>query len=169
MYNFKPRFILIEGSFQFDESWKIGMLSTRLPCGDAAIFVKETDDNLDHEPDVKKQKLDLNRTGAKTLTKEQGVSGEGDPLLPGVDYHVTGELRTKPGRGLTTLSLSCSDKMLKWNVLGIQAGRNILFESFMSFLFKNMNSHDISFLNSGVSVFLPSAEQSISKLLDHCQ
>jgi len=138
-----------DGSFQFDESWKIGMMSTRLPCGDAAIFVKETDDNLDHEPDVKKQKLDLNRTGAKTLTKEQGVSGEGDPLLPGVDYHVTGELRTKPGRGLTTLSLSCSDKMLKWNVLGIQGSlcsyllQNKVFLSSLIIVNKVFNEHSL--------------------------
>lgn len=31
-----------------------------------------------------------------------------------------GEVRTKPGRGDPTLSVSCSDKLAKWNILGIQ-------------------------------------------------
>jgi len=138
---------------QFDESWKIGMLSTCLPCGDSAIFVKdvqEGDDTVDQEPDVKKQKLDLNRTGAKTLIKE---AGEGDPLLPGVDYHVTGELRTKPGRGVTTLSMSCSDKMLKWNVLGIQG-------SLCSYLLQNK-----IFLSSLIIVNNVYNEQSLDRAL----
>ncbi|XP_076358814.1 tRNA-specific adenosine deaminase 1-like [Tachypleus tridentatus] len=50
------------------------------------------------------------RTGAKCVPGDyQDSQGEG------VDYHVTGVLRTKPGRGERTLSLSCSDKMARWN------------------------------------------------------
>lgn len=43
-----------------------------------------------------------------------------DPFLPGVLYHNTAAVRTKPGRGDPTLSLSCSDKIAKWNSIGWQ-------------------------------------------------
>lgn len=43
-----------------------------------------------------------------------------DPHLPGLAYHSTGVLRVKPGRGEPTLSLSCSDKLARWGVLGFQ-------------------------------------------------
>ena len=33
---------------------------------------------------------------------------------------VPGSFRTKPGRGDPTQSLSCSDKMTKWNLVGLQ-------------------------------------------------
>ncbi|XP_076356949.1 tRNA-specific adenosine deaminase 1-like isoform X2 [Tachypleus tridentatus] len=59
--------------------------------------------------------FDIHRTGAKCVPGDyQDSQGEG------VDYHVTGVLRTKPGRGERTLSLSCSDKMARWNVCGLQ-------------------------------------------------
>lgn len=58
---------------------------------------------------------DIHRTGAKCVS-----GGPADPLHPGVGYHSTGVLRVKPGRGEPTLSLSCSDKLARWGVLGFQ-------------------------------------------------
>lgn len=58
---------------------------------------------------------DTHRTGAKCVP-----GGPADPLQPGVGYHSTGVLRVKPGRGEPTLSLSCSDKLARWGVLGFQ-------------------------------------------------
>ncbi|KAF7654550.1 hypothetical protein LDENG_00068390 [Lucifuga dentata] len=58
---------------------------------------------------------DIHRTGAKCVP-----GGPADPLHPGVGYHSTGLLRVKPGRGEPTLSLSCSDKLARWGVLGFQ-------------------------------------------------
>lgn len=58
---------------------------------------------------------DVHRTGAKCVP-----GGPADPLLPGAGYHSAGALRVKPGRGEPTLSLSCSDKLARWGVLGFQ-------------------------------------------------
>lgn len=103
------------------------------PCGDASIFLKDYCVNDDKQakkrlttedevigPCVKKYKTedhyDVYRTGAKCLSKETRQ----DPHLPGTAYHVIGAVRTKPGRGDQTLSVSCSDKLFRWYSCGIQ-------------------------------------------------
>ncbi|XP_076239356.1 tRNA-specific adenosine deaminase 1-like [Calliopsis andreniformis] len=140
--------LLLSGSksdiFTMDDTKKIQLLegisfhffTSQTPCGDCSIFPKEKFDRND-EPLTKIGKydcdegdiitescnnknnepiIDIYRTGAKCVKAEQYQ----DPRLPGINYHVVGPLRTKPGRGNPTLSLSCSDKMAKWNILGLQ-------------------------------------------------
>lgn len=125
------------------------LFSSHVPCGDAAIFpngkvleirhhntttaVSNTSsaDERDDCPALKKRRInswsqpsseigdiieDINRTGAKCLAGEKHP----DQKLLGVGYHVVGCVRTKPGRGDPTLSVSCSDKILRWNCVGIQ-------------------------------------------------
>lgn len=77
----------------------------------------ETLDIYRQEDDVAKDLWapDIHRTGAKCVPGETS-----DPKEPGVRYHNIGVLRVKPGRGEPTLSLSCSDKMARWTVLGFQ-------------------------------------------------
>lgn len=89
-------------------------------CGDASIFqnIVAHDSTTEEEgTPSKRQKLseagDENFTGAKIIARDFDVPRD---LL----VQSTGAMRTKPGRGVHTLSMSCSDKMARWNVLGVQ-------------------------------------------------
>lgn len=106
--------------FQMDDENKIKLkngisfhfFTSQTPCGDCSIFLKETCDNDPPPTKIRKEEhiiKDIYRTGAKCVKSENYH----DPYLPGVNYHVVGPLRTKPGRGNPTLSLSCSDKIAK--------------------------------------------------------
>lgn len=83
------------------------LLISALPCGDASIVEQEG------------RKRD--RTGAKIVPQD------GSARLPeagDVESHdcsqTRGVVRRKPGKGSPTSSVSCSDKILKWNMLGFQ-------------------------------------------------
>lgn len=88
-----------------NENISFHFFSTHVPCGDAAIFPKDNDDNdfgiclfenntVDDIP-TKRLKMDpdIFRTGAKCLEHE----GKQDKKLSGTDYHTTAAIRTKPG------------------------------------------------------------------------
>ncbi|XP_070514974.1 tRNA-specific adenosine deaminase 1 isoform X2 [Cardiocondyla obscurior] len=105
--------------------------SSQTPCGDCSISPKLITEFDDSSPSCKIRRIneninkcivtkscyqDVYRTGAKCVKGEKVQ----DPHLPGIDYHIVGPLRTKPGRGDPTSSLSCSDKMAKWLILGLQ-------------------------------------------------
>lgn len=115
--------------FHFDENSKRYVLASDLkfhmftsssPCGDASIFatsdnhvIGNNDDDDVGEPEAKKMReyQPDGFTGAKLMFDEDVE----DPM-----DQVEGKIRTKPGKGDRTMSLSCSDKMARWNFMGIQ-------------------------------------------------
>ncbi|XP_058126685.1 tRNA-specific adenosine deaminase 1 [Anopheles ziemanni] len=128
------KFVLKKGhSFHF--------FTTHSPCGDASIFERSdgvSKGDEDEGPQVKRCRMDIpialekesfgsvvmvsgeagnpsivvgGKTGGKLLQTE----ADGDLMAQTI-----GAVRTKPGRGIRTLSVSCSDKMARWSVLGLQ-------------------------------------------------
>lgn len=127
-------FLITEGKFQLKEGITFVFFSSQLPCGDSSIIPKIGDEDhigdllttlkrkaneeiCDVELKVAKPSNDIHRTGAKCLP-----GSVQDPKEPGSTYHIYGQVRTKPGRGDRTLSVSCSDKMARWIHIGIQGG-----------------------------------------------
>ena len=101
-----------------------GMLSNdkNVCSGEDHRMINKDGDQKDHSVQDNKQTVELGtvvsdiyRTGAKCVP--EGIQ---DPLGKGEDYHTVGAFRTKPGRGERTLSMACSDKLSKWNLLGCQ-------------------------------------------------
>lgn len=127
------------GVCKLKENISFHFFTTQIPCGDAAIFPMEISSTCDNTSTRKRtvsedsnnictkpkkcrygdtpagSVVDIHRTGGKCV-----VGGAQDSHEPGMAYHVLGALRRKPGRGDPTQSMSCSDKMLRWNVLGCQ-------------------------------------------------
>ncbi|KAL3618649.1 hypothetical protein CASFOL_037468 [Castilleja foliolosa] len=55
-----------------------------------------------------------------TTNSPENTSAECIPSDYSVRQNATGTVHRKPGRGDTTLSVSCSDKIARWNVVGVQ-------------------------------------------------
>lgn len=93
------------GAFALRPGTALALYVSQPPCGDASIC------------DGAAVAAVAGRTGAKPLAPCGAVPAAGDVER---GPQVTGRLRRKPGKGDPTLSMSCSDKILRWSFLGLQ-------------------------------------------------
>ncbi|GAB4844460.1 hypothetical protein Ancab_037824 [Ancistrocladus abbreviatus] len=93
------------------EGWQLHLYVSQLPCGDASLSLPESLRNIS-----------FGETTSAPSVSEVDSSTEKSLQAPMTSNCATaiGLIQRKPGRGLTTSSVSCSDKIARWNVVGVQ-------------------------------------------------
>lgn len=106
--------------FRLKDNISFHFFTSHSPCGDASIAPLAPCGENQEEPAAKKPKriksADFrNNIGSMTGAKLITIDDDKDLM-----EQIVGAIRTKPGRGTRTLSVSCSDKIARWNIVGIQ-------------------------------------------------
>ncbi|WWD19829.1 hypothetical protein CI109_104296 [Kwoniella shandongensis] len=122
-----------DGKFRLKEGIKVWMYVSMLPCGDASTLhtaahqsqdeAAQWDDNVGAMP----QASDSTTDNLASIPSDDGsplhVNAVGPTVVRGRNgYTNYSTMRTKPGRpdSIPSISMSCSDKIASWSVLGLQ-------------------------------------------------
>ena len=111
------------GKYRLRDSVRIHMYISTVPCTSIKSVVIVCSDHLGG--DASMRFLASSQAPEMAQLKDSAPFEPQSPDVPWRgrnNYHCYGTLRTKPGRAdsPTTASMSCSDKIAAWNVLGLQ-------------------------------------------------